>query len=98
MFENGMLFQKGNAVDTALPATVRLQDLERVIRTMFDRALKQQDEDLGLEANVDASVSGWEVGFWSAVGRSVAFRLHGFYNNGLLPDSTFVIDITLRFR
>ena len=99
MFENGMLLRQGNAVAPALMATLQLEDLKRVVRLMFDRALKQQDQDLGLEANVDViAISDWQSGFWAAVGRTIAFRLHGFYNNGFLPDSTFELEITLRFR
>ena len=64
LFQNGAIFAKGNAVSTALPANLSADELKKLIRTFFDRGLKQNSEDLGLEARVDLlSVSGWGYGF-----------------------------------
>jgi hypothetical protein len=43
-------------------------------------------------------VSDWQYGFWASTPRSVGFRFRGFHDNGLAPDTNFVIDIRLRFE
>ena len=98
LFENGALFSKGNAVAPAVVANLSRDALKNLIRTFFDRGLKQNSEDLGLEAQVDLlSVSGWSYGFWRSLPRTITYRLHGFHDNGWLPDTTFEIEIRLRF-
>lgn len=98
LFQNGALFSKGNAAGTALAAELSPDALKNLIRTFFDRGLKQNSEDLGLEAKVDLlSVSGWDYGFWWSVPRAITYRLYGFHDNGWLPDTTFEIEIRLRF-
>ena len=98
LFQNGALFSKGNAVAPAIAANLSPGALKGLIRTFFDRGLKRESEDLGLEAQVDLlSVSGWSYGFWRSLPRTVTYRLHGFNDNGWLPDTTFEIEIRLRF-
>lgn len=43
-------------------------------------------------------VTDWQYNFWWSISRSVGFRLRGFRDNGLLPDTDFSIDIGLRFE
>ena len=98
LFQNGALFSKGNAAGTAFAADISPDALKSLIRTFFDRGLKQNSEDLGLEAQVDLlAVSGWSYGFWAASPRTITYRLYGFHDNGWLPDTTFEIEIRLRF-
>jgi hypothetical protein len=97
LFQNGALFSKGNAAGTALAADISPDALKNLIRTFFDRGLKQGNEDLGLEAQVDLSVSNWSYGFWGSMPRAITYRLHGFHDNGWLSDTTFEIEIRLRF-
>jgi hypothetical protein len=98
LFQNGALFSKANAAATALAADISRDALKGLIRTFFDRGLKAASSDLGLEAQVDLlGVSGWGYGFWRSLPRTISYRLHGFHDNGLLPDTTFEIDVRLRF-
>jgi LGFP repeat len=98
LFQNGAILSKGSAAATALAADITPAELRGLIRTFVDRGLKQASSDLGLEAQVDLlAVSGWSYGFWQSQSRTVTFRLYGFHDNGILPDSTFEIEIRLRF-
>jgi len=94
LFQNGALFAIAGAAATALTADITPDQLRTLVRSFFDQRLKAADSDLGLEAQVDLdAVSDWSYGFWSAS----SFGLHGFHDNGALPDTTFDLQIRLRF-
>jgi hypothetical protein len=98
LFQNGALFAIAGAAATALTADITPDQLRTLVRSFFDQRLKAADSDLGLEAQVDLdAVSDWSYGFWSASPRLLSFGLHGFHDNGALPDTTFDLQIRLRF-
>ena len=98
LFENGAIMSLAGAGATALAAEINPDQLRVLVRRFFDQRLKAANGDIGLEAQVETlAVSGWSYGFWSAVPRSITFGLHGFHDNGLLPDTTFDLQIRLRF-
>lgn len=98
LFQNGAILSKGEVAANAVTANILPDALKNMIRTFFDRGLKKGNSDLGLEAQVDfVSVSDWSYGFWGSIPRSITYRLHGFHDNGALPDTTFEIEVQLTF-
>jgi hypothetical protein len=98
VFQNGGLFAVAGAGATCVTADIPPDRLRTMIRSFFDQRLKAANGDLGLEAQTDLySVSNWSYGFWAATPRMLTFGLHGFHDNGVLPDTTFDLQIRLRF-
>jgi hypothetical protein len=98
LFQNGGLFAVAGAGATCVTADIPPDRLRSMIRSFFDPRLKAANSDLGLEAQTDlVAVSNWSYGFWAAMPRMLTFGLHGFHDNGVLPDTTFDLQIRLRF-
>ncbi|MGL4443600.1 MAG: LGFP repeat-containing protein, partial [Alsobacter sp.] len=98
LFENGAIMSMAGAGATAVAAEIQPEQLRGLVRRFFDQRLKAERSELGLEAAVETlSVTPWTYGFWSAAPRAITFGLHGFHDNGLLPDTTFDLQIRLRF-
>lgn len=98
LFENGALLSIAGAAAPALAAEISPDQLKTMVRQFFDVRLKQANSDLGLEARVDLDAIGsWTYGFWAAAPRLLSFGLHGFHDNGVLPDTTFDLQVRLRF-
>lgn len=98
LFENGAIVENAEGAYRALAAELTPDDFRRVLRTFFDRAFHESPDNIGLHPQVDTlGVSGYGYGFWRALPRMITFRLHGFRDNGLLPDTDFALDVHLRF-
>jgi hypothetical protein len=98
LFQNGALFAIAGAAATAVTADITPDQMRGMVRSFFDQRLKAADGKLGLEAGVDLyTVSDWFHDFWAASPRLLTFGLHGFHDNGVLPDTTFDLQIRLRF-
>lgn len=98
LFENGAISENAATVDRAFPVDIDNAQVRRLLRTMVDREVHESPENIGLEAPVETlSVSGWSYDFHRSQSRIVTFRLHGFRDNGLAPDTTFELDMSLRF-
>ncbi|HEY4163581.1 MAG TPA: hypothetical protein VGM59_11005 [Dongiaceae bacterium] len=98
LFQNGGLFAIAGAGATCVTADIPPDRLRTMIRSFFDTRLKAANGDLGLEAQTDLyAISDWSYGFWAAMPRMLTFGLHGFHDNGVLPDTTFDLQLRLRF-
>jgi len=97
-FQNGAILSSIDGAAVALTADLAPDVLRRVVRRFFDQGFHAQDVNIGLEAAVETlDISGWSYGFWASEPREITFRLHGFHDNGALPDTTFELDVRLAF-
>jgi hypothetical protein len=98
VFENGAVVSTADGVGKALAANLTPDDLRRMIRSFVDQGVHQAGQGIGLQPQTEIlEVSPWSYGFWAAYPRLVTFRLHGFHDNGVLPDTDFELDLRLRF-
>ncbi len=82
-----------------LPALLTYSQLGDLFGARFNEQFKASPDNVALRAGVELTgVADWQYSFWACTPRSVGFRLHGFHDNGLAPDTNFVIDIRLRFE
>jgi len=80
-------------------ALLTYAELGALFGARFNQQFQASPDNVALRAGVTLTgVSDWQYGFWAATPRSVGFRLRGFHDNGLAPDTNFVIDIRLRFE
>jgi len=99
VFQNGAICSSPEGTEICFSADLSPEDLKRLVRKRFDDAFHQSPDNIGLQPEIEIiSVSSWGYGFSSSRPREIIFRLHGFHDNGNLPDTTFVIDARLRFR
>jgi hypothetical protein len=97
-FENGAIVATRDGEAKALAATLTPDQLRHVLRSKMDVEVHKSSDNIGLHAPVESGpVSDWSYGFWSAVPRTVTVTLHGFHDNGLLPDTDFDLSMRLRF-
>jgi LGFP repeat len=83
----------------APPALLTYAELGAIFGNRFNEQFKASPDNVALHHGVDLTgVSDWQYGFWASTPRSVGFRLRGFHDNGLAPDTNFAIDIRLRFQ
>ncbi|HET9475233.1 MAG TPA: hypothetical protein VFO82_15140, partial [Steroidobacteraceae bacterium] len=98
-FENGAYVETPDGVAPALVAVLTAENLRKAIRMQFDREIHEASSDVGLHASTEmTNVSAWQPGFWASEPRKVTIVLHGFRDNGVLPDSNFDIHLTLQFK
>lgn len=98
VFQNGAIVSTPDGTAVAFAAEVGPEQLRRLIRQKFDEAFHASPNDIGLQPQVETiAVSDWGYGFWASRPRLVTFRLHGFHDNGLAPDTDFELDARLRF-
>ena len=98
LFENGAIVENVEGTHRALAAELDPGRLRCVLRGFFDRKIHESPDNIGLHAPVETTaVSGYGTGFWSSQPRMVTFRLHGFHDNGLAPDTDFELNVRLRF-
>jgi hypothetical protein len=83
----------------APPALLTYAQLGALFGARLNAQFKASPDNVALRPGVALTgVSDWHYGFWASTSRSVGFRLRGFHDNGLAPDTNFVIDIRLRFE
>jgi hypothetical protein len=83
----------------APPALLTYAQLGALIGGRFNQQFVASPDNVGLRPGVGLTgVSDLQYGFWASTSRSVGFRLRGFHDNGLAPDTNFVIDMRLRFE
>jgi len=81
------------------PALLTYQQVADIFANRFNDQFKASPDNVALRHGVELTgVSNWQYGFWFSTPRSIGMRLHGFHDNGLAPDTNFVIDIRLRFQ
>lgn len=83
----------------ARPAMLTYGQLGDLVGAMMNQRFIASPDNVALRPGIGLTgVSGWQYGFWASVSRSVGFRLRGFHDNGLAPDTNFTIDMRLRFE
>jgi hypothetical protein len=83
----------------APPALLTYAQLGDLFGARFNAQFQASPDNVALRHGVELTgVSDWQYGFWFSTSRSVGFRLRGFHDNGLAPDTNFAIDIRLRFQ
>jgi LGFP repeat-containing protein len=98
LFENGAIVENAEGTHPALAAEIRPDQLRCLLRSFFDRKIHESPDNVGLQAPVETTaISGYAYGFWGSLPRIASFRLHGFRDNGLAPDTDFELDVNLRF-
>lgn len=80
-------------------ALITNEELAGLVGAKINAKFKESPDNVGLRPGVERlGVGEWSYDFWSSHSRPVGFRLRGFHDNGLAPDTDFVIDIWLRFE
>ncbi|TDO11902.1 LGFP repeat-containing protein [Mycobacterium sp. BK086] len=97
LFQNGAMIATVDGVKEAAAANLSPERLRIMFRKFIDDGVHRAGQNLGLHPQTEiVEVSPWSYGFWAASPRLVTIALHGFRDNGLLPDTDF--DITMRLR
>ncbi|WP_233211204.1 LGFP repeat-containing protein [Mycobacterium sp. shizuoka-1] len=97
LFQNGAMITTADGVKESAAANLSPERLRIMIRAFIDDGVHRAGQSLGLHPQTEiVEVSPWSYGFWAASPRLVTIALHGFRDNGLLPDTDF--DITMRLR
>ncbi len=98
VFQGGALYSKGDKAAPALVAEIQPQGLTDFVRKTFDKAFKDEDEDLGIEGGLRVlDVSGWGYDFWNSRKRMVTYEINGFHSNPIVPDTTFRLELQFLF-
>jgi len=98
LFENGGIVATNEGARDALAADVSPDQLRGFLRKRIDDEVHKSPDNVGLHPGVETvAVSGWSYNFWGALPRMITFRLHGFHDNGLAPDTDFDLELRLRF-
>lgn len=98
VFQNGAIFSSPDGTDIAVAAEVSPDQMRVLVRKKFDEAFHKSPKNIGLQPNAEIlAVTDWGYGFWASRPRLITFRLHGFRDNGLLPDTDFELDSQLLF-
>ncbi len=98
LFENGAILSSNDGAAVAMVADVTPDNFRIVVRRQFDQQLHQLPVNVGLHPQVDTvSVTDWSYGLWRSGDRKITFRLYGFHDNGLAPDTEFTAEIELGF-
>lgn len=84
---------------TAPPALLTYAQVAALFAARINAQFLASPDNVGLRPGVALTgVSDYQYGFWAAVPRTLGFRLRGFHDNGLAPDTGFVMDFRLRFE
>lgn len=98
LFENGAIVRNADGTFPALAARISPDRLRRLVREAFDLEIHKSPDDIGLQPPVETTaVSTWSYDFWQSIPRTITFRLYGFHDNGLAPDTDFELDVRLHF-
>ena len=98
VFQGGALYSKGDQAAPALVAEIQPQGLTDFVRKTFDKAFKDEDEDLGIEGGLKVlDVSNWGYGFWNSRKRMITYEINGFHSNPIVSDTTFRLELQFLF-
>lgn len=98
-FENGVIAGDATGGKSAPPAQKPYAELGRIFGARLNEQFQASPKNVALRPGIDLiGVSNWQYGFWSSISRAVGFRVRGFHDNGLAPDTDFSINIWLRFE
>ncbi|HSC37272.1 MAG TPA: hypothetical protein VLD19_05365 [Chitinophagaceae bacterium] len=99
-FENGVIAGDPKGAKIAPSAVISHSSLQALIGNMVNEQFKASPNNVALRPAMEAlGVNDYRYDYFTgAVSRAVGFRLHGFHDNGLAPDTDFSIDIWLRFE
>ncbi len=99
-FEKGAIYSKGNDKAAAFIAELLPHELAGVVRNAFDKSLKEEDADLGIEGGINVlGVSSWGFDFFVSRKRMITYEVKGFYSNGIpaVADPTFRLEMEFLF-
>lgn len=98
-FENGVIAGDHKGGKGAPAADLSYAELGALFGARMAAQFIASPDNVALRPGIELTgVTDWRYDFWSSIPRSVGFRLRGFRDNGLLPDTDFIIDIALRFE
>ncbi len=81
------------------PALMTYANIAKLLHGRIGEQFNASPDNVGLRDGVDLTgVGSWGFGFWASASRTVGFRLRGFHDNGLAPDTNFAIELRLRFE
>ena len=96
MFQNGAIAATRHGAGAALKSIVPPEKLRQFVRRQFDEKIKAQNQDIGLDPDIQTpSVIEWDFNLVQSAGRSAFFRLSGFHRNDVVSDTVFVIELGL---
>lgn len=80
------------------PARLTYDQLAGLLGARLNKQFIASPDNVAMRPGVDLlGVTDWEYDFWWSRPRTVGFRYRGFHDNGLAPDTGFIISIALRF-
>lgn len=83
----------------APPALLTFSQVASLFAARINAQFQASPNNVGLRPGVTLTgVSEYQLGFWTATPRTLGFRLRGFHDNGLAPDTGFTMDFRLRFE
>lgn len=98
LFQNGAILRSDDGVAAAVTVELTPEALRRAIWKRFDKSLHLSPDNIGLHPPMETlGVDDWTFGFWKSRPRKATFRLHGFHDNGLAPDTDFELNVRLMF-
>jgi hypothetical protein len=98
-FENGVIAGDPKGAKGAPVADLSYAELGALFGARMAAQFSASPDNVALRPGIELTgVTDWQYNFWWSISRSVGFRLRGFRDNGLLPDTDFSIDIGLRFE
>ena len=94
-FQNGVVYWDQNGQQGMPVAGLSRDRLAAAVRRLFEAS--KGDGDLKVGSLGISAVSDTGYGFWESRNRLVTFHIHGWYDNGWLPDTDYDMDLRLLF-
>jgi LGFP repeat len=96
-FQNGVLYWEGGFAIPPMTASLGPAELAGALKRIFSDRARAKDGDLHINGCWVTGVSDTGYDFWRSRNRLMTFHLNGWYDNGLLPDTDFDMDLRLLF-
>lgn len=96
-FQNGVLYWEGGFAIPPMTASLGPAEIAGALKRIFSDRARAKDGDLHVNGCWVTSVSDTGYGFWRSRNRLMTFKVNGWYDNGLLPDTDFDMDLRLLF-
>ena len=96
-FQDGVLYWEGGTAFRPMTASLDAGQLAGAFQHVFAQRAAQKDGDLHVGSCRVSDVTDYGWDFWRSRNRLVTFHLDGWYDNGLLPDTDFNMDLRLLF-